>query len=180
MALFFITGSKNKFAEIEAIVPAVEQLEIDLPEIQSLDPRAILEAKLLEARRHREEAYIVEDTSLYFNGMNGLPGPFIKSFLEALGLEGLAHLAAQYGSKATAKTLIGYAHESGAVEFFDGEVHGTIVPPRTPTGFGWDAIFVPEGYDNTFGELGVEIKNTISMRRNATEKLKIFLEKEKA
>jgi inosine triphosphate pyrophosphatase len=175
MALYFITGSKNKFAEIRAIVPYIEQLEIDLPELQELDPHTILSAKLSEARKHHTGALIVEDTSLYFDGMNGLPGPFIKWFLQALEFEGLAKLAAYYGGAATAKTLIAYADETGTVEFFEGEVKGTIVPPRQLSGFGWDAIFVPEGYDKTFAELGLEEKNKISMRRKAAEKLKAYL-----
>jgi inosine triphosphate pyrophosphatase len=176
MALFFVTGSKNKVAEIQAVVPNVEQLEIDLPEVQDLDPHKIITAKLFEARKHKEGAYIVEDTSLYFDGMNGLPGPLIKWFLQALGPERLAALAQQYGGKAVAKTIIGYADERGAVEFFEGETRGTIVVPTAATSFGWDAIFMPEGYDQTFDELGAEIKNTISMRRKAAEKLKEYLE----
>lgn len=175
MTLYFITGSKNKVAEVQAVLPEVEQLDIDLQETQELDPHKILAAKLLEARKHHGNAYIVEDTSLYFDGMNGLPGPFVKWFLQALGLEGLAQLAKNYGGTATAKTLIGYADEKGKVEFFEGEVRGTIVAPREPGGFGWDAIFMPEGYGKTFGELGTEQKNAISMRRKAAEKLKAYL-----
>jgi inosine triphosphate pyrophosphatase len=175
MALFFITGSKNKVAEIKAVVPQVEQLEIDLPEIQSLDPHAILAAKLSAARAHHSGAFIVEDTSLYFDGMNGLPGPFIKWFLEALGVGGLASLAQPYGGRAVAKTLIGYADESGRVEFFEGEMRGRIVAPQGE-GYGWDSIFIPEGYETTLGVLGVEEKNNISMRARAAQKLKQYLE----
>jgi inosine triphosphate pyrophosphatase len=175
MALFFITGSNKKVAEIKAHIPTIEQLDIELPEIQGLDPHKILAAKLLEARKHYGNEYIVEDTSLYFDGMNGLPGPLIKWFVEALGLEGLATLAAGYTGKAVAKTLIGYADERGAVEFFEGEMHGTIVPPRGE-GYGWDAIFVPDGYDKTLAELGVEEKNALSMRAKAAQKLKHYLD----
>lgn len=176
MALFFITGSKNKVTEIQTVLPQVEQLEVDLQEIQGLDSHKILAAKLLEARKHYGNEYIVEDTSVYFEGMNGLPGPYIKWFLESLGGEKLAELAQFYGGKAVAKTLIGYADEKGSVQFFEGEMKGTIVQPRTPSGFGWDNIFIPEGYDKTFGELGIEIKNTMSMRIQAARKLKEYLD----
>ena len=177
MALYFITGSKNKVAEVQSVLPQIEQLEIDLQEIQELDPHKIIAAKLSEARQHHHDgSFMVEDTSLYFEGMNGLPGPFIKWFLSALGSEKLAELAQFYGGKATAKTLIGYADETGTVKFFEGEITGTIVAPRTPILFGWDEIFIPEGYDKTFGELGVEIKNTMSMRIQAARKLKEYLD----
>ncbi|MBY0472968.1 non-canonical purine NTP pyrophosphatase [Patescibacteria group bacterium] len=176
MALYFITGSKNKVAEVQSVLPDIEQMEINLPEVQELDPHTILAAKLAEAQKHHKGEFIVEDTSLYFEGMNGLPGPFVKWFFEALGAGGLASLAEFYGGKATAKTLIGYADEKGEVQFFEGEMKGMIVQPRTPSGFGWDNIFVPEGYDKTFGELGPEIKNTISMRVQAARKLKEYLD----
>ncbi len=176
MALFFITGSKKKVAEVQSVLPQVEQLEVDLQEIQELDPHKILAAKLLEARKHHGNEYIVEDTSLYFEGMNGLPGPFVKWFFGALGPEKLSELALSYGGKATAKTLIGYADEKGSVEFFEGEMEGTIVKPRTSSGFGWDDIFIPDGYDQTFGELGLEKKNEISMRIQAARKLKEYLD----
>jgi inosine triphosphate pyrophosphatase len=176
MALYFVTGSKNKFSEIQSFLPQIEQLEINLPEIQELDPHAILSAKLAEARQHHTGEFIVEDTSLYFEGMNGLPGPLIKWFLGALGSEKLAELAQFYGGKAVAKTLIGYADEKGGVQFFEGEIAGTIVAPRTPVLFGWDEIFVPEGYDQTFGQLGIEKKNEMSMRIQAARKLKEYLD----
>ena len=60
--LYFITGNKNKVAEAKAILGTVEQLDIDLPEIQELDARKIIKAKLLEALAHRSGEFIVEDT----------------------------------------------------------------------------------------------------------------------
>lgn len=175
--LYFLTGSKNKVAEIKALLPEVEQLEIELQEIQSLDPHEVLRAKLAEAQKRHSGACIVEDTSLYFDGMNGLPGPFIKWFLEALGMEGLAKLALSYGGSVVAKTLIAYVDETGAVEFFEGEAHGRIVLPQGENLFGWDVIFVPDGYTKTYAELGPEEKNSISMRRKAAEKLKEYLDR---
>ncbi len=180
MALYFITGSKNKVAEIASVLPQIEQLEIDLQEIQELDPHKIITHKLSEAQKYHEGSeYIVEDTSLYFEGMNGLPGPLIKWFLGALGPDKLAELATLYGGKAVAKTLIGYSHKQEGVQFFEGEMAGTIVAPRTTTGFGWDNIFIPEGYDQTFGQLGIEKKNEISMRVQAARKLKGYLDTKK-
>lgn len=177
MSLYFITGSKNKVAEIKHYIPDIEQLYIELPEIQGLDSHQVLTAKLLEARKHHGNAYIVEDTSLYFDGMNGLPGPLIKWFLEALDVEGLASLAEKYGGAAVAKTLIGYSDEKGNVEFFEGELRGTIVTPREGgISFGWNNIFVPEGESRTFSEMSVEEKNAISMRGRAAQKLKLYLE----
>lgn len=175
MALFFITGSKHKVAEIRAHIPDIEQLEIELPEIQTLDAHEVLRAKLAEAQKHHNGAFIVEDTALYFDGMNGLPGPLIKWFFEALGVDGLVKLSTLYGGKATVKTIIGYMDEEKQTRFFEGEIHGSLVEPRGEDTFGWNAIFVPEGYDKTFTELGFEEKNKISMRAQAARKLKEYL-----
>jgi len=177
MALYFITGNKNKLAEIKTIIPDVEMLDIDLPEIQDIDAHTIIKAKLESARAHQQGEFIVEDTSLYLEGLNGLPGPLIKWFLKTVGNEGLYKMAQAFGNfKAQAKTIIGYSSHAGEVEFFEGVVNGTMVQPRS-TGFGWDPVFLPEGQTQTFAEMGGELKNTMSMRAIAAQKLKEHLNK---
>ena len=84
MSLYFITGNKNKFEEVKSILPEIEQLDVDLPEIQDIDAQNIIRFKLLEALRHHAGEFIVEDTSLYFDCLKGLPGPLIKWFLETI------------------------------------------------------------------------------------------------
>lgn len=80
MSIHFITSSANKFKEIQTLVPNLERVEIDLPEIQEIDAQKIIEAKLDAAFEHHAGPFIVEDTSLYLDCMNGLPGPLIKWF----------------------------------------------------------------------------------------------------
>lgn len=175
--LYFITGNKNKFAEVKSILPEIEQLDIDLPEIQEVDPHKIIEAKLNEALKHHEGAFFVEDTSLCLDAMNGLPGPLIKWFVAKVGNQGIFEIAQRYeNNRAQARTLIGYAKSGGDICFFEGVVPGKIVSPVNAPGFGWDVIFVPDGQDKTFAEMGVEEKNKISMRKLAAMKLKAFLE----
>ncbi|TAN58553.1 non-canonical purine NTP pyrophosphatase [Patescibacteria group bacterium] len=169
--LYFITGNKNKFEEVRAIVGEVERLDIDLPEIQDIDPKNIIRAKLLEALKHREGEFIVEDTSLYLDCLNGLPGPLIKWFIKTIGNIGLADIAEKAGNnKAEAKTIIGYAKSRDEIYFFEGSVLGKIVAPRGDSDFGWDPIFQPDGYDKTFAQMSKEEKNKISMRKIAAEK----------
>ena len=172
MTLYFITGNKGKLAEVQSILGNVEALDIDLPEIQSLDAHEIIKAKLEEAQKHNVGEFIVEDTSLYFEGLNGLPGPLIKWFMKTIGNDGLYKMAEAFGnSNAEAKTIIGYSDAQKNTSFYEGNVRGTIVAPRGE-GFGWDPIFQPEGYSKTFGELTAEEKNSFSMRKIAVEKLK--------
>jgi len=174
--IYFITSNKNKLTEVQTILPEVKQLDIDLPEIQGLDAQKIIREKLLAAFSHAKGEFIVEDTSLHLDCLNGLPGSLIKWFLQAIGNQGLAQLAEKMGDdKAEAVTMIGYAKNQDEMHFFEGRVKGKIVASRGETKFGWDPIFIPNGYDKTFTEMGAEEKNKISMRRMALNKLKDFL-----
>jgi len=176
MAIQFITGNAGKFAEAKAIIPDLEQVSFDLLEIQSLDSKKIIGEKLREAQKHHQGEFIVEDTSLSVVAMKGLPGPLVKWFQDTIGNHGIHQIAATYPDQtAIAKTVIGYSNPEGEIRYFEGEVKGKIVAPSDAVGFGWDQIFQPDGYDKTFGEMGKEEKNKISMRRLAFEKLKIFL-----
>lgn len=178
MSLYFITGNKGKLAEVQSILGNVEALDIDLPEIQSLDAHEIIKAKLIEAQKHQTGEFIVEDNSLYLEGIKGLPGPLIKWFMKTVGNDGIYKMAEAFGNfKAEARVIIGYSNSAGEISFFEGNTRGTIVAPRGSEGFGWDPIFQPEGYDKTFAELTPEEKNSFSMRRIAVEKLKEVLDK---
>ncbi len=96
MAIFFITGNKNKLAEVQAMIPNVEQLELDLPELQEIDAHEIIKAKLQEALKVHDGELIVEDTSLYLDALNGLPGPLIKWFVKTIGVDGLYKIAEKF------------------------------------------------------------------------------------
>ncbi len=174
--LYFITGNKNKFEELKYILPSVEQLDIDLPEIQEIDPQLIIKNKLLEALNHAKGEFIVEDTGLYLECLNGLPGPLVKWFLKTIGKEGLARIVEYYkNDRAEARTMIGYAKNHEEMYFFEGALKGRIISPKGESNFGWDPIFLPDGYLKTFAEIGNEEKNKISMRSIAVNKLKEFL-----
>ncbi len=175
MALNFITGNRDKLAEVQSILGEVVGLDIDLVEIQSLDAHEIIKAKLEEAQKHQAGEFIVEDTSLYLTATNGLPGPLIKWFMKSIGNDGLYKIAEAFGNfEAEAKTMIGYSDYTNNIQFFEGTIKGTIVPPRGE-GFGWDPIFQPAGHTKTFAEMDQNEKNEISMRRVALNKLKAVL-----
>lgn len=174
MKIIFLTGNQGKLSEATSIIPEIEGIEIDLPEVQEIDAKKIIENKLKEAAKHLEDNLIVEDTSLYLDGLGGLPGPLIKWFMKTIGNEGLVKIADSFGNKAEARTWIGYLN-NGKVEFFEGVIKGTIVEPRGENGFGWDAIFQPEGYEKTFAEMTMEEKNELSMRKIAFQRLKDYL-----
>ena len=166
----FITSNAGKLSEVQALLPQVRGVAIDLPEIQSLDPRAVIAAKLDAACRHGHRRVLVEDTSLEIAALGGLPGTLIKWFLQAMGVDGIARISSALGDgPATARTIFGF--DSPAGRFYgEGVLPGRIVAPRGK-GFGWDPIFQPEGTAKTFGEMATDEKQRWSMRRMALEQL---------
>jgi len=165
--IYFLTGNKGKLAEAQAILGEVEGYDINLPEIQEIDAHKIIKQKLLEAFKYKKGEFIVEDTSLYLDALNGLPGPLIKWFLETIGNKGLFEIASKLGNnKAQARTIIGYANNKDDIEFFEGVVEGEIVEPKGDKGFGWDPIFLPSGHSKTFAEMDQNEKNQNGMDKD--------------
>lgn len=174
--IYFVTSSDDKFTEAKAILPQLERIEADLPEEQALDPHFVVSQKLTAARSCYKRPLIIEDTSLYLDGLNGFPGPLIKWMLKAVGNEGIYELCQSIKNRrAAAKTVIGYEDGSGTIKYFEGSVNGHIVAPSGNEGFGRDAIFQPDGLSETYAEMGDEFKPEFSMRTRAFNKLKEYL-----
>lgn len=176
--IHFITGNKGKFEEAKAILDGeIEQLDIDLPEIQELDPHKIIEAKLKAAFEHHSGEMIVEDGGVYLEALGGFPGPLIKWYWQALGPQKIFEVCEKLGNNmARIQVIIGYS-KGQDIKYFEGEMTGKVVAPTGAEGFGWDVVFVPDGYDKTFAEMDVSVKNSISHRRQALDKLKEYLAK---
>jgi non-canonical purine NTP pyrophosphatase (RdgB/HAM1 family) len=170
--LVFVTGNPKKAGyATELLGIDVECRKIDLPEIQSLDTKEIIEAKLRVAYEELKCPLIVEDVSLCFEAMGKLPGPFIKFFIAELGQEGLCRLLDGKSRKATATCTIGYT-DGEREKYFVGTIRGTIAqsPQSGPEGFGsigWSEIFIPDGYETAFSTLSHEVftKHFLMLRR---------------
>ena len=176
--LYFITSNKSKFEEAQEILSDIEleQFDIDLPEIQEIDAREVVKAKLEAALGHHEGPFIVDDVSVRCEALNGLPGPFIKWFIKSFSLEEMHGMLEKLGNTTTeVSLLIGYAKNRDDIHYFEGVVRGKIVAPRGDY-FGWDPIFQPDGSDKTYAEMKKEEKNKISHRRLALDALREFLE----
>lgn len=157
------------------LVPA----KIDLPELQG-EPEYVAREKAKIAAAQLGVPVIVEDTSLCFNALGGLPGVYIKWFLEKLGREGLPKLLDAWPDKsAYAQCIFALCEGPGQeVRLFVGRTPGTIVPPRLPPGqdvFGWDPCFQPDGFSETYAEMDKTVKNRISHRFRALEQLRVHL-----
>ena len=120
---------------------------------------------------------MVEDTSLCFNALGGLPGVYIKWFLDKCGHDGLNRMLAGFDDKsAYAQCVFAFTPGPGdAPRTFVGRTPGRIVPARGPTDFGWDPVFQPDGFDTTYAEMAKEVKNTISHRYRSLAALQAYL-----
>ena len=185
--IYFVTGNEKKVQEIQAIINEnlqneklnfiIKSHKLDLPELQG-EPEYIALEKCRLASLEIDGACIIEDTSLCYNALGGLPGPYIKWFLDKTGLNGLNNILSEYEDKsAYAQTIFAYTKGKGEpIQLFNGRIDGNIVPARGSLGFGWDPIFQPNGeYNNqTFGEMDPYKKNSISHRYLALCKLKDY------
>ncbi|MFA5745437.1 MAG: RdgB/HAM1 family non-canonical purine NTP pyrophosphatase [archaeon] len=184
MKLYFITGSENKLQEIRALLSdseyKVSKINLDLPEIQAINSKDVIIAKVKYAiKKTKKKNIFVEDTGLHFSYLNGFPGALTKWFYLRNGSKKIYSLLKNKGNyNAQAITVIGY-YDGENIHCFTGTIFGKIVSPRGKTGFSWDNIFVPKGYNKTFAEMGAIEKNKISMRKKAVLKFKKYLIKSK-
>jgi non-canonical purine NTP pyrophosphatase (RdgB/HAM1 family) len=174
--LCFVTSSEDKVKEASLVLPfPMKRVALELHEMQTTDLEAIVRFKAEQAWRQVRAPVIVEDTALRFLAWQQMPGPFIKHFVENLGLLGIVDaLSPSKDWRAEAITGVGYC-DGGEVRYFEGRVKGLIVLPMGKEVFGWDAIFRPQGSGRTYAEMSREEKTAQSMRTLALRKLAAFL-----
>jgi XTP/dITP diphosphohydrolase len=178
MRLRFLSGNPHKIAEAKAILsPAgFELISVakKLDEIQSADVELLVRDKCIKAFRLIGRPVFVEHTGLYIEALNGFPGGLTQIFWDTLGAERVSRLfGREDDGRAVARTRIGYC-DGRCIHQFEGEVSGRLAPEPRGDPSQWDCVFIPEGSDQTFAEMG-EHKNEVSMRRKALDQFAVFL-----
>ncbi|HMV10089.1 MAG TPA: RdgB/HAM1 family non-canonical purine NTP pyrophosphatase [Cyclobacteriaceae bacterium] len=187
-ALCFATNNNNKTEEIRALLGSFFLLKNlkdigcaeELPETQPT----------IEGNAHQKAQYVfdnygiacfADDTGLEVEALNGEPGVYSARYAGSQRNDRdnmsllLSRLEKSNNRKARFKTVISWV-ENGRTENFEGLVYGTIIDsPRGSNGFGYDPVFVPDGFDKTFAEMELAEKNLISHRAIAVKKLINFL-----
>jgi non-canonical purine NTP pyrophosphatase, rdgB/HAM1 family len=175
--IVFVTGNAGKFAEIKEILNSVGieaiQNKGDYPEIQADDLEPIAAASAKAAADDLGIPVLVDDSGIFIQALNGFPGPYSRFVEDHLGNPRILKLMENETNRdAFFKTTIAFCEPGKEPITFSGIVEGKIAfEERGDDGFGFDPIFDYNG--KTFGELGIEFKNTISHRRRALDK---FLE----
>lgn len=174
--IIFVTGNQNKADYLAKFLGhPIDHKKIDLDEIQSLDLKVIIEHKVREAYKKLRRPVIVEDVSLEFNALGGLPGPFIRFFVDHVKFQTICSMVNGKDRGAVAKCAIGY-FDGKTLKIFEKNLKGKIAKrPAGKNGFGWDRIFIPQGYDVTRASLNeVDDKKTF-LKIKPFRELKKFL-----
>ncbi len=185
--LVFATSNAHKLSEIRGILPhfdiaGLQDIGIseDIEETgTTLEENALIKAKFLYEKTRMPS--LSEDTGLEVFSLNGAPGVHTARYageekdpeknMEKL----LAELEYKSNRQARFRTVISYVAQD-ETHFFEGIVNGSIALKKSGAkGFGYDPVFIPEGFDQSFADLDVFIKNEISHRARAVSKLIDFL-----
>lgn len=189
--LVFATNNAHKLEEVAAILgDEIELLSLndigchaDIPETaETLEGNALLKSSFIY-KNYGLDCF-ADDTGLEVEALDGAPGVYSARYAGGEGHDAQANmrkllheLEGKGNRKAQFRTAISLILD-GKEYLFEGVVKGEIIEEkRGDSGFGYDPIFQPEGYDRTFAELGNDIKNTISHRAVAVRKLCEFLQR---
>ncbi|MGB5480027.1 MAG: non-canonical purine NTP diphosphatase [Eudoraea sp.] len=191
MDLVFATHNANKLKEVSLLLPKdIRLISLDdlgcheeIPETETtLEANAQLKADYIT--KHYGISCFADDTGLIIDALNGAPGVHSARFAgeekdsEKNMEKVLFELKNITSRTARFKTVIALNLNKKRI-LFEGVVEGTITKEKQGTqGFGYDPIFIPMGYDQTFAQLPIHIKNKISHRGKALQKLIIYLTKQ--
>ena len=189
MKIVFATNNTHKLREIRQILGTdFEVLSLndigcheDIPETaDTIEGNALQKAQYIYDHYHL--SCFADDTGLEVDALGGAPGVFSARYAgeghdsEANMKKLLAELGENNNRKARFRTVIALIEEEGDIKTFEGIIEGNIAYEKSGNGgFGYDPLFVPVGYSQSFAELGAEIKNQISHRARAVAKLEEYL-----
>ncbi|KAB2872144.1 MAG: non-canonical purine NTP diphosphatase [Bacteroidales bacterium] len=186
--LVFATNNQHKLREVQELlgnhfkVLSLSEIgiNVDIPEdFDTLQENALQKAQYIYNRTGH--SCFADDTGLEVDALNGEPGVFSARYAgESKSSKDnikklLANLEGVKNRKARFRTVIALIFDKQEY-LFEGEVWGTIIETEQGSdGFGYDPVFLPDGYDNTFAQMPLELKNRISHRGIAVSKLITFL-----
>lgn len=174
--MYFVTSNLHKYEEIRPMIEeAITMYTVPYPEIQADTLEEVARYGIEYLRERVNGSFFLEDSGLFIEGLHGFPGVFSAYAYKTIGCEGIL--------RALSGCVTRKAHFMSVIGFYDDEVHlfkgvceGKISEVMKGTaGFGYDPIFIPEGYTRTFAEMKIDEKTAVSHRGNAVLAFKRFL-----
>src|SRR5438270_7986447 len=168
-----MTENPDKFREARSILDGqwiqIRQLRRAKVEVQDSSLEKIARFAVRAASVNRTGLLVVEDSGLFIKALKGFPGPFSSYVYKTIGLKGILSLMHdQRKRNAYFQTSIAVAAAKVPPRVFTGTVRGSVSKEiRGTAGFGYDLIFIPEGFRETFGQTKAEFKNKTSHRARA-------------
>ena len=179
--LHFITGNKGKLKEVQDKMKPLKinvlQNNLGYPEIQTETLEEVTHYGVQYLETKLAEPYILEDAGLFITALNKFPGVYSKQVFYTIGLEGILTLMdKQINRSAVFQSVYALKLPNTSPLYFKGTCKGTIIEEKKGTGgFGYDPIFIPDGYAKTFAEMSTAEKNKVSHRGKALQKLITYL-----
>lgn len=169
----FVTSNENKWREAQVILGRdLDRITLELPEIQAPTTMQVALEKAKVAYALLKRPVIIEDAGVELAALGGFPGPFIKFWEKLGGLPSICRAADGLEDRRATAVCALVAYDSGGPQPFEGRADGTIADaPRGTNGFGWDAVFIPDGDTRTWAEVTQAEKDARSHRRRAWELL---------
>jgi non-canonical purine NTP pyrophosphatase (RdgB/HAM1 family) len=169
----FVTSNENKWREAQLILGrSLDRITLDLPEIQAATTMEVALEKAKVAFALLKRPVIIEDAGLELTALKGFPGPFIKFWEKLGGLESICRAVDGLADRRATAVCALVAYDAKGPQPFEGRAEGTIAPaPKGKNGFGWDAVFIPEGESRTWAEVTQAEKDARSHRRRAWQLL---------
>ena len=176
--LKIITHNHNKYEEMKKIIPDLEMVNLEYPEVQTDTLEEVIDFALTYLANEIEGNFIIDDSGLFIEALNDFPGVYSAYVHRTIGNRGILKLMEKIENRyAYFKTVIGLRYKDVNYKLV-GICHGYIAnEERGENGFGYDPIFVPENYKRTFAEMTTEEKNRVSHRGKAVLKLQALLKK---
>lgn len=147
----------------------MERLDLDLSEPQALDPEVVAREKVQLAWERLRRPVLVEDSGLEILAWGGFPGALVKWLEKSAGLDGIVRMLEPFPDRSARAVCVIAGFDGEHLLTARGVTEGAIArpAPRGAGGFGWDAIFVPQGSKKTFAELLPVEKDAVSHRGRA-------------
>lgn len=173
----FITGNQSKADYLARYLGfPVKHQKIEVDELQSLDLREVVEHKVRAAYTVIGSPVIVEDVALEFKAFGRLPGTFIRFYVDEVPFETICRSLDGLDRAATARCVFGY-YDGQHLELLEGSMDGSIAEhPAGKSGYGWDQLFIPEGYTQTRAEMNESDDQKTYTTIKPFAKLKAYLE----
>jgi XTP/dITP diphosphohydrolase len=167
--LLFVTSNPNKALEVRKILDkngiSFQHNDTAYKEIQSSSLKTIATESARCLYERLKTPLFVEDSGLFIETLGGFPGPYSSYVYKTIGNSGVLKLMSAVTDRTSRfESVVAYAENDNDIHLFSGIVLGRIADKKRGKGWGFDPIFIPRNFNETYAEMGIESKQRVSHR----------------